>query len=209
MKKFLLISVLIAATVIDAAAEKPARDFQSFTFGLEGSFILTAVTYSHINYISGDGYRVDRRGFGRMPAANGELLVNAGYNIDRHLNMALFFGVSGISREETVLPLSLRLTVLFGKDPLKSRWFSFIDGGAGIGIGTTARFSPIAKVGAGYRISLTRSAKLDFLLSLRSIYTRPQITEFSDGDMTEVPQERIRRSQAFYNAVMIGIGLNF
>lgn len=209
MKKSFLITVIIFAAVFTAAAEKPARDFPGFTFGMEGNFILSAISYSHINYIAADGYRVDRRGLVCRPAVNGELLLNAGYNIDRHLNMALCFGVSGISRGETVFPISLRLTVLFGRDPLKARWFSFIDGGAGIGTATEARFSPAAKLGGGYRISLTRSAKLDFILSLRSIYTQPQITEFSDGDMVKVPSERIRRSQAFYNAIMLGIGLNF
>lgn len=209
MRKFLLISVIIASAVMDAAADEPVRDFPRFTFGLEGNCILSAISYSHINYIAADGYRVDRRGSDCRPAVNGELLLNAGYNIGRHMNMALCFGISGISRGETVMPLSLRLTVLFGRDPLKARWFSFIDGGTGIGTGTVARFSPVAKIGAGYRISLTKSAKLDFMLSLRSIYTHPQITEFSEGDMVQVPSDRIRRSQAFYNAVMLGVGLNF
>lgn len=209
MKKIILLTVIISAALNAAAGEMPKRDFPAFTFGAEGSFILTAASYSHFNYIAADGYRVDRKGLDCSPSANGELLLNAGYNIDRHLNIALFFGISGISRGESVLPLSLRLTYLFGNDPLKSRWFSFIDGGTGISIGTGARFSPLARVGAGYRVSLTRSAKLDFILSLRSIYTRPQISEFSDGDMVSVPDERIRRSQAFHNAVTFGIGLNF
>lgn len=208
-KTVILIAFIISAALDSAAAEKPARDFPAFTFGAEGSAILTTASYSHFNYIAADGYRVDRKNMDCSPSVNGELLLNAGYNIDRHLNIALFFGISGISRGETVLPLSMRLTVLFGKDPLKARWFSFIDGGTGIGTGTAARFSPVAKLGAGYRISLTRSAKLDFILSLRSIYTKPQITEFSDGDMVPVAADRIRRSEAFYNAVMLGIGLNF
>lgn len=209
MKKALLISALITAAALTAAAREPVRNFPRFTFGIEGSFIMTALSYTHSNYIADDGYRVDDRHFSTRPSGNGELLLNAGYNIDRYMNLAFCSGFSGISRGEAVIPMSLRFSFFFGDDPVKARWFSFVDGGAGISVGRKAGLSPVAKIGAGYRISLTRSAKLDFLVSLRGIYSHPQVKEIVDGAAAVVPAGRLRRSQAFHGALTFGIGLNF
>lgn len=209
MKKSLLISVLMTAAALTASAGEHSRNFPRFTFGIEGSYIVTAAAYSHSNYIADDGYRVDNRSLTFRPAGNGELLINAGYNITSRMNLAFCSGISGISRGETVIPMSLRFTLFFGKDPMRARWFSFLDGGAGIAVGRVTPLAPIARIGTGYRISLTRSAKLDFLMSLRGIYTHPQVKEPVDGMPADVPQERLRRSQAFYGALTFGIGLNF
>lgn len=209
MKKIILISVLITAAALSASAGEHARQFPRFTFGIEGSYIVTAAAYSHSNFIADDGYRVDNRSLTFRPAGNGELLLNAGCNFGSRMNLAFCSGISGISRGETVVPMSLRFTFFFGKDPMKARWFSFLDGGAGIAVGREAPLAPIARIGTGYRISLTRSAKLDFLMSLRGIYSHPQVKEIVDGAAAVVPEGRLRRSQAFYGALTFGIGLNF
>lgn len=209
MKKPLIISALITAAALSASAGEPSRDFPRFTFGVEGSYIVTAASFSHSNYIADDGYRVDNRSLTFRPAGNGELLLNAGWNIDSRMNLAFCTGISGISRGESVVPMSLRFTFFFGKDPMKARWFSLVDGGAGIALGRKAELSPLARIGAGYRVSLARSAKLDFLMSLRGIYSHPQVNEIVDGAEAVVPPARLRRSQAFYGALTFGIGLNF
>lgn len=186
-----------------------ARDFPRFTFGIEGNCTVTFGTYYHYNFISADGYRINARGYDGSAACNGQLLANAGCNLNRNLNLSVYFGFGGIRRKETALPLSLRLTAYFGKDPTAGRCFAFADGGAAIGTDRKTKLSPAGKLGAGYRVSLTRSTKLDFLIACQMIYSHPDVSESIDGMASDVPPERIRRNNILINGITFGIGLNF
>lgn len=204
------LAIFLLASICNAAAQdsESRKDFPRFTFGIEGSCMVTFGTYFHNNFIADDGYRINVREFDTGILCNGQLLANAGCNLSRNLNLSVYFGISGIRKHETALPLSLRLTAFFGKNPLEGRWFAFADGGTAVGTKRPS-FSPVGKLGAGYRISLTRSTKLDFLLSYQIIYDHPAIKESIDGVTTDVPPERIRRNNTLINALTFGIGLNF
>ena len=62
-----------------------------------------------------------------------------------------------------------------------------------------------AKLGAGYRISLSRDTKLDFIAAVRLTHTHPQIID--EGDL--ITLEWTNRNSAFLAAVSVGMSLTF
>ena len=63
----------------------------------------------------------------------------------------------------------------------------------------------MGKIGGGYRISLSKDTKLDFLFSARLTYTHPYI--FYDD--TQISHNKINRNNAWLSALSIGISLSF
>lgn len=187
------------------------RFLDIFTFGVEWSYINTAVSYRHANYISAYGYRVDRRLWDYRYHANAEVLFHAGCNISPHLNLSLYTGYSGIYIMERTVPLSLRGTFYFGDSPSERRWFTYIDAGAGFPAGHAGtEISGIMKLGTGYRIPLSRRTSLDFNAALRSVFSRAGIPDFmSAGSSIYIPGGNLRRMDDFRMGLMFGIGLKF
>lgn len=214
MKTFRHISVIFAfmiAYLLPAAGLNAAsRSFPRLSFGIEGSLAGTFLSYRHSNYISNYGYRIDRRVINKKYHTNGEILLHLGMNISRHVNLSLYSGYSGVCKNGSIYPLSLRCTWFPAQDPSKDRWFAFIDGGPALK--KTGRVSSLAgtgKLGCGYRISLTRSAKMDFLFSLRQAFIKDIYSQPGMLSAEYVEKDRIRRNNAAYMAVTLGIGLTF
>ncbi|MBO8445287.1 MAG: hypothetical protein IAC23_06300 [Bacteroidetes bacterium] len=208
MKKLLLLMILMqAGPVLNAG--NPDRPFPRMTFGVEGNFLLNFGAWRHFNYIADEGYRVNIKDFRSSANANGQLLANVGCNISRRVNIALYAGIAGLYEDKAAIPVSVRVTVLYGQNPLKCRWFSFADAGAGIGSFYEKDVSPFAKLGGGYRISLSRSVKLDFMIAYQLLASHPGVTEEIDGVPTPVTGTRLRRNDMLTNALSFGIGLNF
>ena len=177
------------------------RRVPRITYGAEWSYIATLNTTYHHNFRALDGYRVNEKGSTMMYNGNGELLAHIGINFGIHYNLALYAGYGGLYEGYTVFPVSLRNTWLFGDSPEKSRWLCFIDAGAGIRPGD--RDAITGKAGFGYRLSLSRSVKLDLLLAYRFSYAE---TSFCDPD-GPVPDHRIMRNNNYLSALNLGIGI--
>lgn len=209
MKKILLLMILLLPVPDLLIARNPCRSFPRITFGIEGNFMLNFGTWRHFNYIAEEGYRVNIKDFRRSVNTNGQLLANVGCNIGSRVNVALYVGIAGIYREKAAVPAAVRATVFYGKDPLKGRWFSFADAGAGIGSFREKDISPFGRLGAGYRVSLTRSVKLDFMLAYQLLFSHPEVTEDIEGVQIPVTGTRLRRNEILTNALSFGIGLNF
>lgn len=210
MKRIFLHIVILALLPVCASAGERDRTFPRVTFGIEGSAAVTLGMFYHYNYIAEEGYRVNRKGMNRRAALNGQLAASVGCNFSRNINLSLNLGMSGIYRSKVMFPASLRATVLFGDSPLENRWFTFAEGGAGISFeGEDERPSPFGKLGAGYRISLSRSVKLDFLFACQLVYTHPDVSEDGGGVIIPVTGDRLRRNEAFVSALTFGIGLSF
>jgi len=119
--------------------------------------------------------------------------------------MSLYLGYEGIGDIHKAIPVSLRLTRYFGKYPLKDRWLAFADMGSGICIKRPVQEILSGKIGGGYRISLSRTTKLDFLVSARMTYTHPQVTY----DKEVISHDMVRRNNAYASALSLGISLTF
>ena len=182
----------------------------TLTFGIEGSYISTAASYRHFNYISAYGYRIDRKFWNTMYHSNGEFLMHIGVDISDKFNLSVYTGRSGINRGTYVVPLTLRGSCYFGKDPSKGRWLAFLDAGPGLsGYGDDLSLSGMFKAGTGYRIPLGRYTRLDFLVSFRTVVTGKGIMGSSMSSSIYIPEENLRRSDALYLAMTFGIGITF
>ena len=97
---------------------------------------------------------------------------------------------------------------LVGDDPAKNRWLVFCSAGTGFNdFDKPSKLSAEARIGGGYRISLNRVAKLDFLAGFQETYTHPLAYESDAGDY--VPAERLRRNEAWFGALTFGLALVF
>ncbi len=172
------------------------------TYGLEWTYSALLAEIYHHNYTSPTG-RVDNKGIKANYINNGFALAHVGINCNRRLNISLYGGYGCIHREERAFPLSLRWTWFYGKQSTASRWFNYFDAGCAFrthGINPSA----IAKIGGGYRVSLSRSVKLDLMVAYQFAYGHLTIDD-EDGD--EVPQSRIRRNDNYINSINFSIGI--
>lgn len=197
-----------SAVSMESREGETRRDYPRFTFGIESSMAVDFLDYFHSNFISFEGDRIDVKGFVSKPHINGQFLVHGGVNLSGNLNLSLYTGVIGAGRGGRVYPLSLRLSWYSGTDPLRNRWIVFGSAGGGFGaLKIPTRISAECRLGGGYRISLNRIAKLDFLVALQEIYTHPEVYEEDAGDY--VPADRLRRNNIFCSALTFGIALTF
>ena len=201
----LLFSPFQASGRDDGAAK---RTWPRFTFGIESSYVLTFMNRSHFNFISADGGRRDVKSFSAGLWSNGQFLVHGGVNLTEKVNISLYTGYGGIFVRERMVPVSVRVSWFYGRDPMKNRWIAFCGLGAGFNdFSDLSRISAEGKLGCGYRISLNRSAKLDFLLAFQEVFTHPRAYESDAGNY--VPVERLRRNNAFISAFTFGFALVF
>lgn len=212
-RKAIIAAILLLSGMIQVSAGgkgRPAkeRDYTRFTFGVESSYMLTFLNFSHFNFISADGDRRDEKILTPGLTSNGQILLGCGVNITGKWNLSLYTGYSGIYRDEGLIPLTVRATWLSGKDSMKDRWLVFADAGTGFNdLGNPGSLSFTGKLGGGYRITLNRVVKLDFLVAFQESYTHPKAYESDAGSY--VPAERLRRNDAYITALTMGIALVF
>lgn len=201
----LLFSPFQASGRDDGAAK---RAWPRFTFGIESSYVLTFMNRSHFNFISADGGRRDVKSFSAGLWSNGQFLVHGGVNLTEKVNISLYTGYGGIFVRERMVPVSVRVSWFYGRDPMKNRWMSFCSVGAGFNNpDMLSRISAEGKAGGGYRISLNRHVKMDMLLAFQEVYTHIRAYENDTGSY--VPEERLRRNDTWIGAFTFGIGLVF
>lgn len=202
MKRRLLILIFMICAIADSAAQ---TDMPRFTFGTEWSYTATFFN-GHRNYfIAPEGFRVDDRQDEFKYFSNGECYLHTGYNFNEQWNLSLYIGYTSIGLYHTGLPISLRATRFFGQDHLSDRWFTYVDVGTGVSFQSTPKPFIISKMGGGYRLSLSRYSKLDFIVSFRWINTYPDVYYY--GEI--IDNEDIGRHTAYTAAISFGIGLTF
>lgn len=187
------------------AQEESARGLGRLTFGAEWGYVATWQSGFHYNYFSPDGYREDERGNEFLYYSNADVYIHGGYDFNEYWNVSMYIGYAGVHDIHKVIPVSLRGTRYFGDDPLKDRWFTFVDLGSGICIKKEPQEILVGKIGGGYRISLSSSVKLDFLLSARITYTHPPVIH----DGVRISLKRTNRNNAYVGAFSVGMGISF
>ena len=203
MKKVLAILLTLISFNNFVNAQKDR--FYKYTFGVEWGYVATFQSGYRYIFFPPEGYRVDVRDNSFGLQNNADLYIHSGVNLSRSWNLSLYAGYAGVGDIHKVLPVSIRVTRYFGKDPLSDRWFAFSDLGSGICFKRPVQEILTGKIGGGYRMSLSRYSKLDFIISARMTYTHPQITY----DQEVISQEMVRRNNAYVSALSLGIGLTF
>lgn len=178
---------------------------QRFTFGTEWSYCASFLSGYRYYFIAPEGYREELHKDMAGYNTDGEVFIHGGYNFNIHWNLSLYLGYTGIGNYHHGIPVSLRATRYFGDNPINDRWFAYCDIGSGISIKDKPAELITAKAGGGYRMSLSRVTKLDFLASLRFIYTHPDIIYYD----AVIPSHDIGRNDGYIMSVSVGIGLTF
>ena len=203
MKKILAILLTLISFNNFVNAQKDR--FSKYTFGVEWGYVATFQSGYRYIFFPPEGYRVDVRDNSFGLQNNADLYIHSGINLSRSWNLSLYAGYAGVGDIHKVLPVSIRATRYFGKDPLSDRWFAFTDLGSGMCFKRPVQEILTGKIGGGYRMSLSRYSKLDFIISARMTYTHPQITY----DQEVISQEMVRRNNAYVSALSLGLGLTF
>lgn len=179
-------------------AESPQK--RTFNFAIEADYIANIRVYSHLNYITDEGYRVNEEDNSPKYNTNAQVLAGAGVNIGRHFNLSLYSGYQGINRKQALIPVLLRPSVLLGQPGDKGRWLVFIDGGPGFRASSHAdRVAVISHAGFGYRIATTKRTSLDILGSIHSTVWHPW---FFDDTVKEV-----RRNNEVLSGINLGVAV--
>lgn len=195
--------MIFSAAAITVKAEE--RDFPKVTYGLEWGYVGVFHSGYHYNFFAPEGYRLNPSGNSLTTCSNAEAYVHVGYNVNEYWNISFYCGLAGVEKYDWVLPLSFRGTRFFGDDPMKNRYFAFIDLGSGVVIKPDPQELLVGKFGGGHRFSLGRRVKLDLMASIRTTYTHPQIDYYG----VKIPQERINRNNAYVSAISFDIAITF
>lgn len=205
MKKILILAILPLLSFGVEAKESISSSYKKLTFGAEWSYISSFHYKIHHNFFSEEGYRVDLNQRGFDYESNGEVLLHCGYNFNHIWNLSLYSGFVGIYDIGNTIPFSLRLTRYFNEDRLGDRWLCFLDAGSGVCLKKNPQMTACLKLGGGYRISLSRTTKMDFIMAYRASLTHPEIVFDGKG----IPYDKINRNNAYVSALSFGISLSF
>jgi len=191
-----------------ARAGEPARQARSVRvlYGIEWGYDLALIDIYHRNYLDAvDGFRIDEDGIKPMAYSNAHGAAHIDLEFARKFGICLYGGYAGIEQSTRFYPVSLRIEY-FTRSFREDGSFCFLEGGAGVHEGRST-VSKFAKVGYGYRFSLSRRASLDFNAAIRCTTDNPPI--YDNSIRGYVAEENIRRSDALYGAAVFSISLNF
>ena len=206
MKRILTILLITTSFNIDVSAKGESADADcDVTFGIEWGYVATIQSGYHYNFFAPEGYRVDDYGNNFGHHANADMYFHIGYDMGKYWNLSLYAGYAGIGNIHKAIPVSIRATRYFNAEKNHDRWFMFMDAGSRISIKKPVQEIAVGKIGGGYRLALSRSTGLDFLMSARMTYTHPEIIY----DKQPVSIDKINRCNAFLTAISLGISLTF
>ena len=203
MRKVLTTAISLLLSCTRASAGQASQP--KFTFGAEWGYIGTFFSGHHYNYYAPEGFRVDNRGNEFTYYSNAEAYLHAGYNLSETYNISVYLGFSAVEDYHHTIPISIRVTRFCGGDHMKDRPFAFIDLGSGASVKSNPQMILTGKAGCGYRLSLSRDTKLDFIAAWRILLTHPDIYYYG----MEVSPGRINRNNAYISAISLGMALSF
>ena len=205
MKRVVLISILSLLICMESSGRTHQSNIPRLTYGAEWGYSAALLKGYHYYFIAPEGYRVEERGSGPVFHSNCEVYLHAGYNMNADWNLSVYAGYAGIGDFHTGIPVSLRMTRFFGNDPLQDRWFAYCDIGSGISIKKDPQELLSGKIGGGYRLSMSRYTKLDFIAAIRYMHTHPDIEYFGE----KIGLESVSRSSGHIVSASVGIGITF
>lgn len=205
MKRGLLTYILALASCMISWGQSRDAVLPKITFGAEWGYMPSFFSGCHYNFFDPDGFRVDQKDFSSVYHNNGEVMFHIGYNLNHKWNLSLLTGYSGAAGYEPTIPISLRITKYWGENHLADRWFTLFDLGSGICLKNAPQETFSCKLGGGYRISLSRVTKLDFLAAFKGLYTHPDIKYYGES----IDLKWINRNDGYVGSLFVGISLTF
>ena len=201
MKRFVTI---FGALLFFACASYAQQPFH-LRFGVEWGGAENLYSWSHFNYRTSEGYRVDDPYAGFDPNFNGFFNVFVGNDISEKVSVTLSCGFSGLHKGLRALPVQLR-GFYFPKGNHYDGLILYGDIGADM---LNFEESPclIGDAGSGWRLALGGQFALDFLAGLRISMDRPVLMDPDSGK--KIPAQDINACMADYLALTFSIAPNF
>lgn len=197
--------IFLLAALSQSSFAEGRKDVSGLTFGAEWAYAATFVSGHHYNFFAPEGYRENIKDASVSYFTNAEFLLNVGYDLGKFWNLSLYAGYAGAGSFEPVIPLSLRATRFFMSSHQDDRWMAFVDVGSGMNIKKRPQAIFTGKLGGGYRIALSQVVNLDFLVSLRLLYTHPDVVYYDEY----IDAGQINRNDGYIASLNIGIALTF
>ena len=205
MKRGLTLIIMLCLLGYTSAAKTPSTTSPRFTFGCQWDYCGTFLNGVYQYFYAPEGFREANRSSELTYISNGESAIHAGYNFNEYWNLSLYIGYTAVGKYSHVVPISLRATRYFGDNPLNDRWFGFVDLGSGLSIKSDPKEILTGKIGGGYRLSLSKYTKLDFIMSLRTIYTHPDLIYYNEI----IGKDKIMKNDGYACSLSCGIGITF
>jgi len=207
MKLHLLFSSIALLCVNCLCATASDKGKCCFTGGLDWGYSLTSNVYRHHNFDSPLGGRVDIKDSHLNPDSNGYLSANAGVKFLDKYSFVLNGGYYGLQSDRRVMVASAKALFYFKGYQYDSA-LMFLEAGRGFGSCMPGKGIFVGRLGGGYQIELSTWMRLQLTASLQ--FTSDHPASFYDGvSKTTIAPPELRRSDCYYAAVNIGIGLNF
>lgn len=209
MRNFLLAVLMIFSASSYSHARNGGDSFLGhLQVGCEWGYSQLLYQYHDYNIVSVEGYRIKESSRGFNLHSNGFVLLNVGYDIGQKMNVGLYAGYAGIAEDSRFFPAFVRFN-FHPSGTASDGFFSFIDGGAAVGVpsGLQEDIAAICGIGEGYRIKLNWRYNLDFHVALRYSSAHPSIPN-PDGP-GYVSRQNIRSNSAGYLALNFAIAINF
>lgn len=173
MRRFILITLAAAILFPSQMTGK------GFRWGLEWGASGICHSNAYCVYTADEGFIVEYRKISNRLHVNGTLEGFVGIDFAQRLNISLHSGYAGIADGERGVPLSLRPTLRLGRNPDGGRASLFAEGG--VFFRKNADISMFAKLGTGWRTTLSQHLALDFNAGLQVSRTHPDIYDKYSG----------------------------
>ena len=202
-----IIVIFTLSICCSAVSAKDGGARARFIYGLDWGYSNIVSQWHHANYISSDGFRVNQINTDFNYAPNGYCRGYAGINFPDKWALAVYGGFNGISKGRTASSFSARLS--FAPSGWREDGLKFF---AEDGIALTETFKDkidrLWAAGGGYRLQLSEGVGLDLSVSVQVAYDHPlRVYDKYSGELLR--NENIRKSEAVYTALNIGLALSF
>ena len=201
MKRSILLIISLLCLHANAGAVK------RFHIGAEWGANTTLMTFHHFNYMDeAVGFRIDDQGWEAGRVLNAYASLSLGLDFGRKTNLSILGGVCGLPGGRRAVPLSLRASYM-PRGTASDGSFFFLEGGGAAVWHPEVSSAAFARTGGGYRLMLDSHASLDVHLCLRNTYDHPRV--WDKLEERYIQKRNIRRNNAWYCALEIGVALNF
>lgn len=173
--------------------------------GLEWGMSLTPTSFHHYNYLDESiGFRINDEGWDYHTKLNAFVLGSLSFDVTRTFSVGILSGWQGVERSVRIIPLITRLS-FFTSGSDDDGIFVYTD--LGIALNRFAKKTNFSQIGGGYRLMLTPGYSLNFRISSRIVYDRPDVWDPIEEDY--ISERNIKRNDAWYCALNIGLSLEF
>lgn len=178
---------------------------QRFHPGIEWGFSPMPAEYHHYNYLDQSiGFRINDKGWSYPCHLNAFILAGINFDLSPRIDIAVLSGYQGISVQRRTVPLIGRVSYYFcGKE--KDGFLVF--GDAGLFLRKSQKYGRQTEAGAGYLLTLAPHCSLVFRIGSRVVYDRPDVWDPIEEEY--ISARNIKRNDAWYYALNLGVGLYF